>query len=144
MKNVAWVFLLLLPCSVFADELRLFTTDGCSAFPDGTSEQRSLWAECCIRHDLAYWMGGTSDERKQADQELKVCVAQVGEPDIAKLMLAGVRVGGHPYWPTPFRWGYGWPYPRSYGLLSESEKQQVKDRLKDFKLLVDTLSEEQK
>ena len=41
-------------------------------------------------------------------------------------MLAGVRVGGSPYFPTSFRWGYGWPYPRWYRTLSESELKQIK------------------
>jgi hypothetical protein len=42
-----------------------------------------------------------------ADNRLKECVAGVGEPAIAQLMMAGVRVGGTPYLPTEFRWGYG-------------------------------------
>ena len=37
-------------------------------------------------------------------------------------MLGGVRVGGSPYWPTQFRWGYGWPYPRGYQALSPDER----------------------
>ena len=41
-------------------------------------------------------------------------------------MLAGVRVGGTPFLPTKFRWGYGWPYPRFYGELTTDELQQVK------------------
>jgi len=53
-------------------------------------------------------------------------VASVGEPEIAKLMLLGVRVGGTPYLPTQFRWGYGWPYPRLYGALTEAELKQAK------------------
>ena len=40
-------------------------------------------------------------------------------------MLAGVRVGGTPYLPTPFRWGYGWPYPRFYKELSEKETEMI-------------------
>ena len=75
-------------------------------------------------------MGGSYDQRLQADEELKQCVASVGEPEIALLMLAGVRVGGSPFWLTEFRWGYSWPYwdgaaPRGYKLLTEAEKAQV-------------------
>lgn len=40
-------------------------------------------------------------------------------------MLAGVRVGGTPYLPTMFRWGYGWPYPRGYKALTDEERQQI-------------------
>ena len=60
-----------------------------------------------------------------ADKELEHCVAQVGEPQIAALMLAGVRVGGSPYFPTTFRWGYGWPFPRLYKPLTEDEQLKI-------------------
>jgi len=40
-------------------------------------------------------------------------------------MLAGVRVGGTPLFPTSFRWGYGWGYPRGYKELSSEELQLV-------------------
>jgi len=111
---------------VSAAELKPFTSDGCSAFPDGTFEQNELWLKCCEAHDYAYWKGGTYREREAADLELRQCVAEVGEEEVALLMLAGVRVGGTPFLPTSFRWGYGWPYPRFYGELSESELEQIK------------------
>lgn len=111
-------------CAV-ADILKPFTSDGCSAFPDGTFEQKKLWLSCCQRHDFDYWQGGTYQQKLASDNRLKVCVTQVGEPTIATLMLAGVRVGGTPYLPTSFRWGYGWSYPRFYGALSREERQQV-------------------
>lgn len=125
MKRILFIFLLF--CNVAnAGDLKLFESDGCSAFPDGTVEQNKLWLGCCIEHDVAYWKGGTFKERKIADQALKSCVEKVGQPEIAQLMLAGVRVGGTPYLPTTFRWGYGWPYPRGYKTLSSSEIQEVK------------------
>lgn len=109
-----------------AGELKPFSSDGCSVFPDGTREQRQLWLQCCTAHDKSYWRGGTAAERQQADEELRVCVAGVGAPAIAALMLTGVRVGGSPYFPTRFRWGYGWPYPRGYGALTAEELEQVR------------------
>jgi len=112
--------------TVLADTLKPFTSDGCSAFPDGTFEQKKLWLGCCQRHDFDYWQGGTYLQKVAADNGLKMCVTQVGQPTIAALMLAGVKVGGTPYLPTSFRWGYGWSYPRFYGALSEEELQQVK------------------
>jgi hypothetical protein len=108
-----------------ADELKPFTTDGCSAFPDGTFEQKELWLECCTAHDYSYWKGGSYNDRVKADQALEQCVAKSGEPEIALLMLAGVRVGGSPLLPTSFRWGYGWSYPKFYDALSKEEVQQV-------------------
>ena len=120
-----FVFLLFLLSSVSASEIRPFESDGCSSFPDGTLWQNELWLACCTAHDYAYWQGGTFEQRLQADQELEACVSAVGEPEIARLMLAGVRVGGTPYLPTLFRWGYGWPYPRGYKALSDEERQQI-------------------
>ncbi len=110
--------------TVFAD-LAPFTSDGCSAFPDGTPRQKTLWLDCCYQHDRAYWQGGIREQRAEADQALRACVAAVGEPEIAALMLAGVRVGGTPYLPTRFRWGYGWPFFRGYKALSADEIRQV-------------------
>jgi len=110
--------------------LRPFTTDGCSDFPDGTPTHKTLWLSCCTEHDKAYWQGGTYNERRKADQELQRCVANVGEPGIAALMLAGVRVGGSPYWPTRFRWGYGWPWPRGYRALTAVERDQIRKALR--------------
>ncbi len=111
------------------DGLEPFTSDGCSAFPDGTIEYQDRWRRCCVAHDLAYWMGGTREQRKAADQALKQCVREVGEPEIAELMLQGVRVGGSPYWPATYRWGYGWPWPRGYEPLNRDEKTRVREEL---------------
>lgn len=110
---------------VNAENIKPFTSDGCSSFPDGTFKQNELWLGCCTEHDYSYWQGGTYNERLEADKELRECVHAVGEPQIAQLMLAGVRVGGSPYLPTSFRWGYGWSYPRWYQALTDDEKAQI-------------------
>lgn len=103
-----------------------FYTDGCSSFPDGTLQQRQLWRQCCVAHDRAYWLGGSYQQRMQADFELEQCVKKQAEPTLATVMLAGVRAGGSPFWLTSYRWGYGWPYwggwlPRGYQTLTEAE-----------------------
>jgi hypothetical protein len=121
------VVLMLSGCQLFGDKkLSPFTTDGCSDFPEGTLGQRDLWHKCCTAHDLRYWAGGTYGQRLQADLELRACVQSVGEPAIAQLMLAGVRVGGSPWWPTRFRWGYGWPYGGGYSELTPAQLEQVR------------------
>jgi hypothetical protein len=142
MKPLLFVLIFLFSNISVADELKPFTSDGCSVFPDGTLQQQSLWAECCIRHDLAYWKGGTYDERLAADKALQACVTEIGEPEIASVMLAGVRVGGSPYFPTFYRWGYGWPYLRGYKAISDDDKQLIKQRLEQFKLLIDNINEQ--
>lgn len=123
--NILIILIGIVTFSSYAGELKPFTTDGCSAFPDGTLNQKKLWLKCCTQHDFDYWQGGTYQQRVLSDQALKSCVANVGQPEIAALMLAGVRVGGTPYLPTPFRWGYGWPYPKFYGPLTALEQKQV-------------------
>ena len=118
----------------YAGDLKPFTSDGCSSFPDGTLEQKTLWQQCCFAHDVAYWQGGSYGEREKADFELRSCVAGVGEPAIAVVMLAGVRVGGSPLFPTEFRWGYGWPYFRWYQSLTKSELKEVRVRLEEYEI----------
>ena len=113
--------------NVSADTLSPFTSDGCSLFPDGRLNQQNLWLDCCVHHDFDYWKGGTFQERSDADNALKACVAEVGASKTAFVMLIWVRVGGSAFLPTPFRWGYGWSYPRFYGALTTTEQQQVKE-----------------
>ncbi len=117
-----------------------FTSDGCSEFPDGPSQHKGLWLACCIHHDKAYWQGGTYKERSQADAALQQCVAAVGQPQIAKLMLAGVRAGGSPYWPTRFRWGYGWPWLRGYTALTAEERAQAQTALAEYEKVLAELA----
>ncbi len=84
-----------------------FRFDGCSMFPDGD------WVACCQRHDFAYWCGGSAADRSAADRELERCVAEK-HPALGPLMWAGVRVGGGPWVPAWFRWGFGHDYPACY------------------------------
>jgi len=120
--------------------LKPFISDGCSIFPDGNWQSQTLWHSCCLKHDYDYWKGGTQTQRKNSDNALKQCVIELGEAEIAELMLAGVRAGGGPYWPTPYRWGYGWPMGRGYKALTAAEQQQVQKlslkipQIKDIKL----------
>lgn len=132
MKQTLVIVLLCIVGDARSDDLIPFKSDGCSAFPDGTFEQNSLWLQCCVAHDVAYWKGGSYQQRVTADLRLQTCVDDVGEPQIAKLMLAGVRVGGTPYLPTDFRWGYGWPYPRGYKALTEDEQDEINAALGAF------------
>lgn len=94
--------------------IKPFRTDGCSAFPDGTLADPEKWRAPCVEHDRAYWRGGTAGERLQADRRLREAVGAEGHPVLAELMYLGVRLGGSPWWPTPWRWGFGWPFPRGY------------------------------
>ncbi len=103
-----------------------FTTDGCSG---GMSliwrkvlRRVPPWEGCCVKHDLAYWRGGFWMDRKQADLELMMCVKRAGHPIWAILIYIGVRLGGTPIWPFPWRWGYGWDYTGRYEKRDEAER----------------------
>ncbi len=85
-----------------------FVTDGCSAGFDRE------WVGCCVEHDIDYWCGGDAKARHWADRKLRRCVAQTAPDWRARHVYWGVRVGGHPIFPTHFRWGFGrsryWPW----------------------------------
>ncbi len=122
--------------SVAGSDLRPFSSDGCTLFPDGTIKDRQKWCECCFQHDIAYWKGGTEDERKKADEALRDCVfSRTKDRTLAETMYRGVRAGGHPAFPNWYRWGYGWPYSRGwYKPLSDTEQQQVREKLDEYSL----------
>jgi hypothetical protein len=80
-----------------------------SSFPD------TEWnLDCCVEHDIAYWCGGDAAEREAADAEFGRCVGENKNTFVGWVMETGVRLGGHPIFPTSYRWGYGHPYRMSY------------------------------
>ena len=83
-----------------------FTTDGCSMWPDDS------WVDCCVTHDMAYWCGGPSEARREADRAFCRCVSATMGSGWARVMFWGVRIGGPGWMPAPWRWGYGWPWLR--------------------------------
>jgi hypothetical protein len=78
-----------------------FKSDNCTMFPDGN------YCECCVEHDKDYYFGGTEKERRASDRRLYRCVKEKKNGFVAGLMYLGVRIGGVPFLPTPFRWGFG-------------------------------------
>ncbi len=86
---------------------RKFTTDACSLFPNKLFGKDI--GSLCIEHDMSYWAGGSALERKNADLKLKDDVNLI-LPSLGNIMYWGVRLGGHPLLPFPWRWGYGYPY----------------------------------
>jgi len=131
-------FAILLMSSIYAhaEALRPFSSDGCSLFSDGTAADRTMWCECCLEHDMAYWQGGTKEQRRLADSRLRSCVARKsGSAELAQTMYLGVTVGGSPYFPAWYRWGYGWPYGRGYKALTPVESRLVAAEIKRYREL---------
>jgi hypothetical protein len=79
-------------------------SDGCTLIPDGHIRP------CCLIHDREYYQGGTRFQRSESDKRLYNCVRKrngVQHRIVAPLIWVGVRIGGSPYFPTSFRWGFG-------------------------------------
>ena len=127
------MIILLTACSYAGSGIKPFSTDGCSLFPDGTFSKPERWLECCTRHDMDYWRGGTREERRRSDQNLRACIVELGYPKLAEFMYNGVRWGGAPWWPSWYRWGYGWDYLRGYRPLSNKEKQSVQEAIEAYR-----------
>lgn len=107
-----------------------FRSDGCSLFPDRSLILEEDWCDCCFEHDIAYWMGGTEEERLAADIALRECVLEkTGNAELADLMYEGVRLGGSPYFYNWYRWGYGWNYDRKYQALTDAERELAAAKL---------------
>ncbi len=88
---------------------KTFVTDGCSAWPDAEG-----YVACCVEHDILYWCGGSAAQRLAADDDFGRCVAEGTSGFLGSSMRLGVRLGGHPIFPTHYRWGYGDAYRAGY------------------------------
>ena len=120
----------------FENQLEPFTSDGCSMVKDGTwGTKKRLWQNCCIDHDLAYWQGGTKEQKKNADQQLRQCIsAKTESPGLGRAFYWGVSAGGTPRSFFSWRWGYGWYGQRGYIPLSARHLEQVDFLLDDLSL----------
>lgn len=87
-----------------------FYHDGCTAFPDRLFGHD--FYESCITHDIGNWLGGTEEERRQVNLELKNNIATTGPlgPFLGKVMYFSVQYFGD-NWVSHINgtnWGYGW------------------------------------
>jgi len=87
-------------------------SDGCSVpriargfLPEEQGETR----QCCVRHDEAYYYGGSREERQEADGRFSACLLAAGVPPwLARVYYLAVRVGGHPRFRRPnVSWAFG-------------------------------------
>jgi hypothetical protein len=107
--------------SSYTNTLNIFETDGCSIVPDGTIIDPLKWRNCCVDHDIHYWMGGTRDDRLLADEEFKSCMELKRSPAWAIIYYLGVRLNAHPGTGMSYQWGYGWEENRGYQPLTTEE-----------------------
>jgi hypothetical protein len=107
-----------------------FTTDGCSGLfmrvvhsywrHTGRRKLSDDVTALCVIHDHTYHPGGTAVQRAIADAILMSGIAKLGQPFLSRWMVFGLGFGGHPLLPFPWRWGYGWRYPRGYDANNNS------------------------
>lgn len=119
------------------NQLQGFEANGCSNFsPSVAYPKKEKWGLCCVQHDIAYWKGGTNEDRYSADQRLQNCIIEVGEPNIARLVYWGVRAkaltGERDRSGENWDWGYGWKLPRGYAPFSEAEILQIEKQEKQI------------
>lgn len=72
------------------------------------------WEGCCDTHDRFYAQGGSVWRRLVVDAALRRCVVRNGSPAWAWAMWVAVRLGGWPFWPVSWRWGFELPYGCGY------------------------------
>lgn len=95
-------------------------SDGCTLIPDTHIKP------CCLVHDQEYYRGGTRDERRESDKKLYNCVKKkkgLQHRIFAPFIWLGVRIGGLPFLPTRFRWGFGTNEKR----YSKKQAEQTED-----------------
>jgi hypothetical protein len=112
--------------------LRPFASDYCSKWPDGKYEDPRQWGDCCFTHDMHYWIGGTRDEKKASDIELKECVKLSGSSLNSFIMYIGVRIGGVPG-SADYSWGFGYNSARGYEKVPRGELEKAKVILEQSK-----------
>lgn len=124
--------LFIISCTPANHVIAEFKSDGCSMFPDRSPNGEKDWSECCLEHDILYWQGGTRYDRFVADSLFRECVLEkTGDRHQAEIVFRAVRIGGSPYFPTWYRWGYGWNYLRDYEPLSDEERIMINEKFKD-------------
>ena len=114
----------------------IFTTDGCSRWFDES------WVSCCVVHDIMYWCGGSDEDRKEADNIIMDCANKKASL-MGDIIYPGVRLGGLPWLPTPWRWGYGWKeWPRGYEKSNHTQSiKRILNKLRVIEVIEEQLKD---
>jgi hypothetical protein len=112
-------------CCTPRSVIKPFTTDECSGGPEGTADEPYKWCLCCVDHDIFYWKGGTRVERRTADTTFRACVKATGATKFANQAYHVIRIFGSAWFPYPWRWGYGWRFPKGYRPLTTAEQDSI-------------------
>ncbi len=89
---------------------KTFHFDGCTLFFDRFLG--SSFKEACLNHDIAYWYGGTGQERLMVDVVFRGDIAETGLSGkvLSPVMYLGVRLFGDSFIAKLFNanWGFGY------------------------------------
>lgn len=120
------ILILYLSFSALAFEIKPFSTDYCTNYPEGTRARPELWKHCCLIHDLNFWAGGGREDRDTADRNLRRCIEETGAHYTARLMYWAVRAGSlSPVKYPDKRWGNGWPGRNMHAPLTLPEIERI-------------------
>ena len=89
---------------------RPFMRDGCTLWPDQFPGHD--FNDACLKHDIAYWAGGSRELQKQVNKKFRQDVNQVGPlgPVFGFIMYTGVTWFGNNGVSRVINshWGFGW------------------------------------
>jgi len=133
--------------SIEFTDLKPFYTDNCTFWSEGTRDEPELWKDCCIEHDLRYWVGGLKTEQKISDKRLRQCITDVAGSGHGNLMYTFVRLGhlSPIKSKTSWSWGHESASRGEFRVLSVEEKESARNILMGVnidKKLVDKFIEE--
>lgn len=117
------LLLFLISTSGYSLELAPFYSDGCTFFSEGN--KRYDWSECCLKHDIDYYFGGTRKRRRQVDRELKTCVKNKANKTLAFIMHTGVSLGHLSPIKSKYAWNKAWNKSREKNSDEFSFYEQV-------------------
>ncbi len=94
--------------SLYSFSFRPFESDGCTFIIDKPifSKNKSF-KPCCYYHDISYWIGGSKQQRKSSDKELRKCVKKASNGFYGSMFYFGVRTGHLSPIKSKYRWGWG-------------------------------------
>ena len=87
-----------------------FRRDGCTLWPDKLPGHN--FNEACLKHDIAYWAGGSREQQKKVNQEFRQDINETGllGPVFGFIMYTGVTWFGNNGVSRVIdsHWGFGW------------------------------------
>lgn len=101
-------------------------------FIDGPPGTPKKWFDCCLIHDMKYWVAGALKAQDKADRDLYSCVDEKAGHYWAKLIYLGVRSGHHSPIKNKYQWSWAW-LPNKvdpYAKLTPEEFEYATDELR--------------